>query len=91
MAGKTKEPLVHISRRDVLPWYKSMGIRAAAIVLSLLVCSLVMVLTTGENPLNVFAAIFEASFAASRTSSRPLGCIRGFGVQSPAHGHQSPV
>lgn len=66
MAGKVKEPLVHITRRGALPWYKSWGIRAGAVVLSLAVCSLVTMLTTGENPLKVFATIFEASFATKR-------------------------
>ena len=66
MASKTKEPLIHISRRDVLPWYKSWGIRAIIIVVSLLVCALVTMLTTGENPLKVFAAVFEASFSSAR-------------------------
>ena len=66
MASKTKEPLVHITRRAVLPWYKSWGIRAAAVVLSLLVCSVVTMLTTGENPLSVFGTIYEASFSTPR-------------------------
>ena len=66
MAGKTREPLIHISRRSSLTWYQSWGIRAGALVLSLAVCSLVTMLTTGENPLNVFGAIYEASFSTSR-------------------------
>ena len=35
MANKTREPLVHISRRSTLPWYQSWGIRACALILSL--------------------------------------------------------
>ena len=66
MAGKTKEPLVHISRRSTLPWYQSWGIRAGALVLSLAVCAIVTMMTTGENPLNVFGAICEASFSTPR-------------------------
>ena len=66
MAGKVREPLMHISRRSVLPWYKSWGIRAGAVILSLAVCSIVTMLTTGENPLGVFGAIFDASFSTQR-------------------------
>ena len=66
MASKTKEPLIHISRRDMMPWYQSMGIRAGAVALSLVVCALVTVLTTGENPLNIFKAIWDASFISPR-------------------------
>ncbi len=66
MASKTKEPLIHIFRRDMMPWYQSMGIRAGAVALSLVVCALVTVLTTGENPLNIFKAIWDASFISPR-------------------------
>ena len=34
MNNKTHVPLVHISRRAALPWYKAWAIRAAAIVLA---------------------------------------------------------
>ena len=66
MANKAKEPLIHITRRGVLPWHKSWGIRAGAVLLSVLVCALITVVTTGENPLRVFATIFEASFSTPR-------------------------
>ena len=68
MAGKTREPLVHISRRSALPWYQSWGIRAGALILSLAVCAIVTMLTTGENPLSVFGTIYEASFSTPRRS-----------------------
>ena len=66
MASKTREPLVHISRRSTLPWYKNWAIRASALILSLGVCALVTMFTTGENPLNVFGAICDASFSSQR-------------------------
>ena len=65
-AKKTREPLIHISRRDTLPWYQSWGIRAAAVLLSLVACALVCVLTTGENPLDIFRTVFNASFSSPR-------------------------
>lgn len=64
--SKQREPLVHISRRGELHWYKSWMIRGCAIVLSLLVCAVITMLTTGENPLKVFGTIFEASFGTQR-------------------------
>ena len=70
MASKIREPLVHISRRSALPWYQSWGIRAGALLLSLAVCALVTMLTTGENPLSVFGAIYEASFSTQRRTDR---------------------
>ena len=66
MKNKTRTPLFHVAKRPALPWYKSWGIRAGAVILSLAVCSIVTMLTTGENPLGVFGAIFDASFSTQR-------------------------
>ena len=63
---KTREPLIHISRRDTLPWYKAWVIRAAAIVLALIVCGVITVLLTGENPIEVYAAMIDGNFGTSR-------------------------
>ncbi len=65
-AKKTREPLVHISRRAAMPWYQSWGIRAAAVVLSLAVCSIISLLTTGENPIGIFQTVYSASFSSPR-------------------------
>ncbi len=66
MAGKEKQPLIRITRRAALPWYQSWGIRAGAVLISVLVCALITVVTTGENPLSVFETIFNASFSTQR-------------------------
>jgi simple sugar transport system permease protein len=63
---KHKEPLIHITKRDVPVWYKSVGIRAIAIVAALIVCSVVIVLLTGLNPVDVYAKMFEGSFGSER-------------------------
>lgn len=63
---KKREPLFHISKRGVLPWYVSMGIRAAAIVLALLVCALISVVMTGQNPLQIYVTMFNGSFGSAR-------------------------
>ena len=57
MNEKTRVPLVHISRRASLPWYKAWGIRAIAIVLALIVCGVMSALLTGENPLQIYLAM----------------------------------
>ena len=59
-------PLVHLSKRKSLPWYAAWGIRAAAIVLALIVCALVTTLLTGENPIQVYATIIRGNFGTSR-------------------------
>ena len=70
MNNKTRVPLVHISRRAALPWYKAWAIRAAAIVLALIVCGVITALLTGENPFALYASMFDGAFGTSR---RDLG------------------
>ena len=59
-------PLFHVSKRKALPWYGAWGIRAAAIVLALVVCGVVTTLTTGLNPLAVYATMFSGAFGTTR-------------------------
>lgn len=61
-----REPRVHISRRADMPWYKSWGVRAAAIILALILCAFVIVLLTGYNPLQVYGSMLKGSFGSSR-------------------------
>ena len=64
--NKPKEPLFHIVKRDVLPWYKSWGIRAIAIVAALIVCGIITTVTTGLNPLKVYGAFIQGAFGSGR-------------------------
>lgn len=61
-----REPFFHIAKRDALPWWKSWGIRAIAVLLALVVCGLVTVLLTGENPFGVYATMLEGAFGTPR-------------------------
>lgn len=63
-----KQSLFHISKRDVLPWYQTMLIRGGAIVLALIVCALVTMLLTGENPISIYGTIFYGAFGTARKS-----------------------
>lgn len=60
------EPLIHITKRDAIVWWKSWLIRAAAIIASLIVSALVIVVLTKYNPLQVYAEMFEGNFGSSR-------------------------
>ncbi len=64
--GKQRTPLFHIVKRKSLPWYQAWAIRAAAIVLALVVCAVVTTLLTGEDPLQVYATIFRGAFGTPR-------------------------
>ena len=43
---KNKEPLFHISKRSVMPWYSALIIRAVAIILALILCGIITTITT---------------------------------------------
>ncbi len=64
--NKTRQPLFHIVKRGEMPWYFSWGVRAAAIVLALICCSLISTLVTSDNPIQIFATIIDGSFGSSR-------------------------
>ena len=63
-----KQSLFHISKRDALPWYQAVLIRGGAIVLALIVCALVTMLLTGENPISIYGTIFYGAFGTARKS-----------------------
>ena len=66
MNNKKQEPLFHIARRSAIPWATAWLVRGLALLLALLVCAVITSLVTGENPLQVYAAIWEGSFGTSR-------------------------
>ncbi|MCR5847738.1 MAG: ABC transporter permease [Lachnospiraceae bacterium] len=66
MKKSKSEPLFHITKRDVMPWYKTWGIRAAAIVAALIVCGIITTITTGLNPFSVYASFVQGAFGSGR-------------------------
>ena len=61
-----KQSLVHIAKRGTLPWYISAAIRGCAILLALIVCALVTMFMTGENPISIYGTIFHGAFGTVR-------------------------
>lgn len=66
MKNNNREPLLHIVKRGALPWYKAWGIRLLAIVIALIVCAIVTMTVTGENPIQVYATMLDSSFGSER-------------------------
>ena len=61
-----KQSLFHIAKRGALPWYISAAIRGCAILLALIVCALVTMFMTGENPISIYGTIFHGAFGTVR-------------------------
>ena len=56
---------IHIVKRDTVVWYKSVLVRAAAIIASLLVSAVVITLLTGKNPIQVYSSMIDGAFGSS--------------------------
>ena len=66
MRKQNRSPILHISKRSALTWYQAWGIRAAAIVLALIVCAIVTTALTGEDPIGVYKTMFAGAFGTQR-------------------------
>ena len=57
-----REPLFHIVKRDTIAWYKAWAVRAAAVLVSLVVCAVLITILSGKNPIEVYKAMFDGAF-----------------------------
>lgn len=62
---KVHNPLFHVVKREPLPFLPALGIRAAAVIASLIVSALVITILAQQNPLEVYKSMFEGSFGSS--------------------------
>jgi len=61
-----KEPLIRVMKRGNISRPKAVLIRLSAVLLSLIVCAVVIMAITGENPLNVYMGIIDGAVGKSR-------------------------
>jgi len=61
-----REPLIYITKRGEMGKIKSLLIKGAVILGGVLLCAIVTILLTGENPLKVFESMFKGSFGTER-------------------------
>lgn len=61
-----QEPKFHVVKRDTLPYRTVWTIRLLAVVLALLVCAIVTMLLTSDNPIQIYAAIIRGTFGSAR-------------------------
>lgn len=57
---------IRLSKKDNIPFWKTVLIRVCAIILALLVCSLVIISVTNLNPFEVYGAIFKGAVGTNR-------------------------
>ena len=57
-----KDPLFHIVKRTDIPMWKSLLIRGGALIAALVLCAVIIVLITGENPIEMYKHLFNGSF-----------------------------
>ena len=63
---KAHEPLLHIVKRNALPQYRQWIIRIGAVLLALILAGIVTMILTGENPIRVYATMFDGAFGTGR-------------------------
>lgn len=65
-ANHIREPFFHIAKRTDISQWLAWVIRIAAVVVALIVCALVTVLLTGENPIKVYATMIDGAVGTER-------------------------
>ncbi len=64
--ASSRGKLFHIVKRTDLPVWKSWLIRIAAIIFSLIVCAIIIVAVTGDNPIQVYATMIKGAVGSTR-------------------------
>ena len=63
---KQREQLVHISKRAALPLWQSWLIRVLSVVAALIVCAVIIVLFTGDNPFQIYGTMIKGAVGTTR-------------------------
>ncbi len=66
MSDKSREPLFNIVKRSGISKSKAWAIRAAAIIIAFVVCGIITMAITGQNPINVYITFAKGAFGSSR-------------------------
>ncbi|MBQ8077326.1 MAG: ABC transporter permease, partial [Eubacterium sp.] len=64
--AKKREPLFHIAKREGMPKLNATLIRLGAVIAALIVCAIVTMALSGENPIRVYATMLDGAFGTSR-------------------------
>lgn len=64
--SKVHEPLFHIIKRTAMPKWQSWIVRIVSVLVALIVCGVVTVLLTGEDPIQVYVKMVEGAIGTER-------------------------
>lgn len=59
-------PKIRVYKRGQISKSKAIAIRLVAVLLSLIVCAIVIMSITGDNPISVYGSIFDGAFGSGR-------------------------
>ncbi len=79
----TREPLIRVSKRDSMPFYKGLAIRLAALIVALAIDAVFVYALTGTPALSVYSVMFKETFGnLSRFSwaLRDIVLLLGIGI-----------
>lgn len=65
-SAKVHEPLFHIIKRSSMPKWQGWLIRILSVVAALIICGIVTVVLTGENPIQVYAKMVDGAIGTER-------------------------
>ncbi|MBO4363628.1 MAG: ABC transporter permease [Clostridia bacterium] len=63
---KTREPLVHITKRATIPLWKAILVRVVAILIAVVISAVIVVVFTHKNPAEVMKAMINGNFGSAR-------------------------
>ena len=64
--GGRKDPLFHIVKRTDIPFWKALLIRALALIAALVVCAVIIMAITGQDPIEMYKHMFSGSFKTAK-------------------------
>ena len=66
MTKKSREPLIHITKRKEMSWQGAWAIRLICIAAALMVCAVITTAATGLAPASVFGGVLNGAFGSPR-------------------------
>ncbi len=61
-----REPLIHITKRSVMPTGKAVLVRVIAVAAALVFCAVIIMVLTGKNPIRIYGSMLSGAFGTPR-------------------------